>query len=111
MADIPKTRKPGRSVFFQDPDGEEPRSGNGAAEAGPSVRGMDADTQSQLHLLLDALRAVKQGNFSVRLPMAQDGLLSEIAQALEISEGTVAATLTQARAALVQELTLKEVAR
>ena len=36
---------------------------------------------------------------------------TEIAQALDISEGTVAATLTQARAALLQELTLKEVAR
>jgi RNA polymerase sigma-70 factor (ECF subfamily) len=36
---------------------------------------------------------------------------SDIAQALEISEGTVAATLAQARAALLQELTLKEVAR
>ena len=36
---------------------------------------------------------------------------TDIAQALDISEGTVAATLTQARAALLQELTLKEVAR
>ncbi len=36
---------------------------------------------------------------------------SDIALALDISEGTVAATLTQARAALLQELTPKEVAQ
>ena len=35
----------------------------------------------------------------------------DIALALDISEGTVAATLAQARAALLQELTLKEVAQ
>ena len=35
----------------------------------------------------------------------------DIAAALDISEGTVAATLAQARAALLQELTLKEVAQ
>lgn len=36
---------------------------------------------------------------------------AEIAEALEISEGTVAATLAQAREALLDELTLEEVAR
>jgi RNA polymerase sigma-70 factor (ECF subfamily) len=36
---------------------------------------------------------------------------AEIAEALELSEGTVAATLAQARAALAEELTLKEATR
>jgi RNA polymerase sigma-70 factor (ECF subfamily) len=36
---------------------------------------------------------------------------AEIAEALAISEGTVSATLTQARAALLKELTPKEIAQ
>jgi DNA-directed RNA polymerase specialized sigma24 family protein len=36
---------------------------------------------------------------------------AEIAEALEISEGTVAAALSQARAALVDQFAVEEVAR
>jgi DNA-directed RNA polymerase specialized sigma24 family protein len=39
-----------------------------------------------------------------------DFTYSEIAAALDIAEGTVAATLSQAHAALLDELTIKEVA-
>ncbi|HEV3262392.1 MAG TPA: HAMP domain-containing protein, partial [Gemmataceae bacterium] len=81
MAEPLSTRKPGRSVFFQDPNGAESRPGDGAVQTAPAGAGVGAAVEARLRLLLDALRAVKQGNFSVRLPDARDGILGEIAQA------------------------------
>ncbi len=62
--------------------------------------------------LAAAIRALPpQRRLVLFLRYFADFSYTEIGQALGISEGTVAATLTQARAALLEELTLKEVAR
>ena len=79
MADIFTTRKPGRSVFFEDP-GPESRQGNGVTQRDQSDVAIGADVEVQLRLLLDALKAAKEGKFSVRLPDVRNGILGEIAQ-------------------------------
>jgi methyl-accepting chemotaxis protein len=57
MVNIRKKRKPSRSVLFQDRDADE-----------------------LLQLLLDALKDVKRGDFSVRLPTGEKGVTGEIAE-------------------------------
>jgi RNA polymerase sigma-70 factor (ECF subfamily) len=60
----------------------------------------------------DAIRSLPpQRRLVLFLRYFADFSYAEIAAALELSEGTVAATLAQARAALAEELTLKEAAR
>jgi HAMP domain-containing protein len=81
MADIQTTRKPGRSAFFQDPDGGETRGDSLVAEGRRDAGGDGAGVEPRLRLLLDALKAVKQGNFSVRLAVSSDGVMREIAEA------------------------------
>src|SRR4051794_23355434 len=79
MAGPQPTRKPGRSVFFQEPNGAETSSADGGGDSGPK-RPVAVEDETRLRLLLDALKAMRQGNFSVRLPQG-GGLLGEIAQA------------------------------
>jgi methyl-accepting chemotaxis protein len=79
MADIFTTRKPGRSVFFESP-GPESRQGNGVTQRDQSDVAIGADVEVQLRLLLDALKAAREGKFSVRLPDVRNGILGEIAQ-------------------------------
>src|SRR5439155_26112720 len=57
------------------------KAGDGAQDGGPGAPRLAADAEVRLRSLLEALKAVKQGNFSVRLPVAADGVLGEIAQA------------------------------
>jgi methyl-accepting chemotaxis protein len=42
---------------------------------------LNTDAESQLWALLEALKTVKQGDFSVRLPVANNGVMGEIAEA------------------------------
>ena len=79
MADILTTRKPADRFFSRIPTA--PSHGRGTARpqrSEPAVAG--ATLKARLRLLLDALKAARQGNFSVRLPEAHDGILGEIAQ-------------------------------
>ena len=41
---------------------------------------LSTDDEAQLRLLLDALRAMEEGDFSVRLPMTGNGVMGEIVQ-------------------------------
>ncbi len=69
-----KARKPGRSVFFQEEDQEQP-------EGAKEETGISSDIEDQLKLLLNALKAVKHGDFTIRLPIAANGVMGEIAKA------------------------------
>ncbi|HWP46181.1 MAG TPA: methyl-accepting chemotaxis protein [Candidatus Limnocylindrales bacterium] len=79
MDGMRKPRKPGRLVFFQgrQTDGQQ---GNDSGEVKTGTYRSTED-ETALRSLLDALRAVKQGDFSVRLEVEKDGLMGEIAEA------------------------------
>jgi len=80
MADIKKTRKPGRSVFFEDQEADEQPQEDSVVEEKKGVIDRGTDGNARLGLLLEALRTVKQGDFSVRLPTGKDGVMGEIAE-------------------------------
>ena len=73
-----ETRKPGRSVFFEDAENEEQLQEEGGAEAEGGAVDLKAVHRDRVRLL-NALKAVKQGDFSVRLPVDKGGIMSEIA--------------------------------
>jgi HAMP domain-containing protein len=73
MVELKKEHKTGFPFFF--------RQGNRVAHGGDGAKELSAETISQLTLLLNALKAAKEGDFSVRLPMQKDGLVAEIAEA------------------------------
>ena len=78
MANPKETRKPGRSVFFEDTENEEQLQEQGGAEAESSAVDLKAVHRDRLRLL-SALKAMKEGDFSVRLPIDKDGIMAEIA--------------------------------
>jgi len=80
MVDTNKTRKTGRSVLFEDQEvAERPRDKSVAEEKkGTIERGGDGN--ARLGLLLEALMAFRQGDFSVRLPTGKNGVMGEIAE-------------------------------
>jgi methyl-accepting chemotaxis protein len=80
MDNIGKVRKPGRSVFFQDQDDDEVQQAESALLGGKDAGELSPDAEAQLRLLLDALRAVVRGDFSVRLAIGKDGVVAEIAE-------------------------------
>ncbi len=73
-----ETRKPGRSVFFEDTGNEEQLLEEGETEAESGAIDLKAVHRDRVRLL-NALKAVKQGDFSVRLPVDKGGIMSEIA--------------------------------
>ena len=83
MAKMKEVRKPGRSVLFQDDDGD----GDGRPQDDSALeieRGeidLGTDIKAQLRSLLDALKVAKDGDFSVRLRTTKNGVMSEIAEA------------------------------
>ncbi len=81
MENIKKERKPGRSVFFEDQDADGQSREDHIPESGNNVINLSADAEAQLRSLLVALKAVKKGDFSVRLPMGKNGAMAEIAEA------------------------------
>ena len=85
------------------------RGRNSGKELPPELSILDEERDPALAAAIRALPPKRR--LVLFLRYFADFSYTDIAQALDISEGTVAATLTQARAALLQELTLKEVAR
>jgi len=81
MVDTKKERKPGRSVFFEDQETNEHPPSESAAEEKKEAIQPGTDGNGRLRLLLDVLKAVKQGDFSVRLPTEKNGIMAEIAEA------------------------------
>ena len=81
MDKIKKKRKVGRSVFFQDQDNDEIQKGEGMPESGKDATNRNTDADAQLRLLLNALKAFKQGDFSARLPIGKNGIMGEIVEA------------------------------
>jgi len=81
MENVKKARKPGRSVFFEDQDADAQRREDHIPESGNNAIDLSADAEAQLISLLEALKAVKKGDFSVRLPMGKNGVMAEIAEA------------------------------
>jgi len=79
MVVLKKQHKPGRSVFFESQD-------DGGQERGEGVRGRegsepsDTDDDARLRLLLKMLKAVRSGDFSVRLPEEKDGVIGQISE-------------------------------
>lgn len=74
-----KVRKPGRSILLEEPEGngqEEDQVMAGREESDIS----NANTRDKLMLLLKMLKAVKSGDFSVRLPIEKDGVMGEISE-------------------------------
>jgi len=80
MVDTKKERKPGRSVFFEDHETEERPPDESVVEEKKEAIALGTDGNARLGLLLEALRAVKQGDFSVRLPTGKNGVMGEIAE-------------------------------
>ncbi len=78
MPNPKETRKPGRSVFFEDTENEEQLQEQGGAEAESGAVDLKAVHGDRVRLL-NALKAVKQGDFSVRLPVDKGGIMAEIA--------------------------------
>ena len=71
------TRKPNRSAFFEDPEQIQSEPEGGATDAPPGPAPVAATQQPvnqpssdnpDLRLLLDALKAARDGNLTVRLP-------------------------------------------
>ncbi len=81
MGNVRKARKPGRSVFFEDQYADGQRREDHIPESGNNAIDLSADAEAQLSSLLGALKDVKKGDFSVRLPTARDGVMAEIANA------------------------------
>ncbi len=79
MVDIKKERKPGRSVFFEDQEVDDQQGGS-VMEIEKDAIDRGSDGNARLGLLLEALRAFKQGDFSVRLPTRRNGVMGEIAE-------------------------------
>lgn len=84
MGTTDKERKPGRSVFF--PDKEE-KNNVAVSEVG-FMNDISKDTSNrhhssdyQLRALLNALKAVREGDFTVQLDFGQDGIMTDIAAA------------------------------
>ena len=80
MVDTKKERKPGRSVFFEDQDADERPPDESVAEEKKDAIHPGTDGNARLGLLLEALRAFKRGDFSVRLPTGKNGVMGEIAE-------------------------------
>ena len=77
MKTITKTRKPGRTVFLEEQEDsgqEEDRVVTG--REGSEIS--NAHTKDRLRSLLKMLKAVKSGDFSVRLPREKDGVMGDI---------------------------------
>jgi len=75
-----KKRKPGRSVFFQDQDADERPQEDNVPEVVKEAIDLSADAEAQLRLLLDALKGLKKGDFSARLPIGMNGVMIEITE-------------------------------
>lgn len=60
--------KSGRSVFFQN------RKEHNVLESGKDAPYLSHDIEAHLRLLLNALKAAKRGDFSVRLPLVKNAL-------------------------------------
>ena len=75
-----KERKPGRSVFFEDQEADERPPDDSVVEIEKEAIDRGTDGNARLGLLLEALRAFKQGDFSVRLPTGKNGVMGEIAE-------------------------------
>jgi len=78
---IKKERKPARSVFFEEQETDERPQDDSVAEEIKGVTDVGTDGNARLGLLLEALRTVKNGDFSVRLPTEKNGIMAEIAVA------------------------------
>jgi signal transduction histidine kinase len=79
MNDLTKTDKPGGTDFVEgqeDSDQEEDQ-----VVAGKQVSKIpNTNTHDRLRLLLKMLKAVRSGDFSVRLPVEKDGIMVEISE-------------------------------
>jgi len=78
MDDIKKARKPGRSVFF---GGGEPAEGQDP-EGGAAVVEKEIEVDSFLGTLLDVLKSLRKGDFSVRLHLEDESMMGKIASVL-----------------------------
>jgi methyl-accepting chemotaxis protein len=76
-----KTHKPGRLVLFGNRHDDDRHQGNTGAEIEEDAIVLSTAAKAQLELLLDALKAVKKGDLSVRLQVRKDGVMGEIAEA------------------------------
>jgi methyl-accepting chemotaxis protein len=75
MEDIKKSRRPGRSVFFEKESEEESLQEELVATA------YSAPPEAQLKDLLNALKAMRKGDFTVKLDFGNSGIFEEIANA------------------------------
>jgi len=80
MKNVEKERKPGRSVFFEEQDADERPPDESVVEEKKEAIAPGTDGNARLGLLLEALRAVKKGDFSVRLPTGKNGVMGEISE-------------------------------
>ena len=72
-----KLHKPVHSLSFQDQENEEPLQDKNVSVMEREEEVID---EVQLKLLLHALRSVREGDFSVRLPVAMEGIMDEVAK-------------------------------
>jgi methyl-accepting chemotaxis protein len=87
MTEEIRTRKPGRSVFYDESESTEKKR-----ETVEDIeRDLDDNDDRQLQRLLSALKSVKKGDFSARLPPGR-GIMGEISEnfneVMELKTGT-----------------------
>ena len=80
MENAKNVGKPGRRLFFgnkKDRDDQQQHNSVAVLE-GESVD-LGTENKAQLPSLLNALKAAREGDFSIRLPVQKDGVMGEIA--------------------------------
>jgi len=71
---------PGRRLFFRNKkDGDGQQQHDSVAMLNGESVDLGTDNKAQLTSLLNALKAAREGDFSVRLPVQKDGVMGEIA--------------------------------
>ena len=84
MGTMKKERKPGRSVFFAEKEEEQNDPAAGEVDdvdnANGETPGQVKTTDENLRALLNALKAARKGDFTIRLDFGRDGIMADIAE-------------------------------
>jgi KaiC/GvpD/RAD55 family RecA-like ATPase len=80
MENAKNVGKPGRRLFFRNKkDGGGQQQHNSVAVLEGESVDLGTENKAQLASLLNALKAAREGDFSIRLPVQKDGVMGEIA--------------------------------
>jgi len=81
MENAKNVGKPGHRLFFRNKkDGDVQKQHNSVAVLEDENVDLGNENKAQLTSLLNALKAAREGDFSIRLPIQKDGVMGEIAE-------------------------------